>query len=187
VSRKPTAEPFSQEALDSADALDCIAEDMAADSGPRVFLQDSIPDKYSLPAAEPIDCENRVALCKAACCRLSVLLSPQDLAEGIVSWDPRRRYFNSQDADGYCVHLERPPCRCSIYANRPAPCRIYDCRHDSRIWVDFEKRITNPALDQLNWPFNLDLETAHPQTRYREAESSGKAPDGAEARALDIG
>jgi hypothetical protein len=125
---------------------------MTEDDGPRVFFQDSIPDKYAVDPAEPIDCENRVALCKAACCRLSVLLSPQDLAEGIVSWDSRRRYFNSQEPDGYCAHLERPACRCAIYANRPAACRIYDCRNDGRIWVDFENRIPNPELEALPWP-----------------------------------
>ncbi len=152
---RPEDEPLPQHVADSAAVLDRIADRMANDSGPRVFLQDSIPDKYAIEPAEPIDCENRIALCKAACCRLSVLLSPQDLAEGIVSWDPRRRYFNSQEADGSCVHLERPGRRCSIYANRPGACRIYDCRRDDRIWVDFEKRIPNPALEKLGWPGNL--------------------------------
>lgn len=129
-----------------------MADAMAQDDGPRVFFQDSIPDKYAVEPAEPIDCENRVALCKAACCRLSVLLAPQDLAEGIVRWDSRRRYFNAQEPDGYCVHLERPGCRCAVYEARPAACRIYNCRNDDRIWVDFEKRIPNPLLKDLAWP-----------------------------------
>lgn len=159
--REPTTkprrgeQPLPQHVVDSAAVLDRIADGMASETGPRVYLQDCIPDKYAIEPAEPIDCENRIALCKAACCRLSVLLSPQDLAEGIVSWDPRRRYFNSQEADGSCVHLERPGCRCSIYANRPGVCRVYDCRRDDRIWVDFEKRIPNPALEKLGWPGNL--------------------------------
>ena len=154
--RKSSEEALPQEVRRSIGVLDRIADEMAAGSGPHVFLQDSIPDKYSLPPGEPIDCEKRVELCKAACCRLNVLLSPQDLAEGIASWDPRRRYFNAQDAAGYCTHLEQPACRCSIYANRPAPCRLYDCRHDSRIWTSFENRIANPALEKLDWPLNLN-------------------------------
>jgi len=166
VPRQPNPEQLPQDVLDSAGVLDRLADDMVADSGPRVFLEDSVPDKYAVPPAEPIDCENRVPLCKAACCRLSVLLSPQDLAEGIVSWDSRRRYFNSQKPDGYCVHLERPACRCSIYENRPAACRVYDCRNDQRIWLDFENRIPNPALDQLDWPHDSggDLNSRSPSS-----------------------
>jgi Fe-S-cluster containining protein len=159
VPRKPSDEALPQEVRRSINVLDRIAEEMATDSGRRAFLQNSIPDKYSLPAGEPIDCENRVALCKAACCRLNVLLSPQDLAEGIASWDPQRPYFNAQDAAGYCAHLDQPACRCSIYANRPAPCRLYDCRHDSRIWTSFENRIANPALEKLDWPLNLNTDS----------------------------
>jgi hypothetical protein len=161
--------------LHSISVLDRIADEMATDSGPRAFLQNSISDKYALPAGEPIDCESRVALCKAACCRLNVILSPQDLAEGIASWDPQRPYFNAQDAAGYCTHLEQPACRCSIYANRPAPCRIYDCRHDSRVWTDFEKRIANPALENLDWPLNLHIDLGpHPAPNPPHSRRSEK-------------
>ena len=153
--RKPSHEEFPQQVLDSVAVLDRLADAMTAESGPRVFLQDSVPDKYSLAPAPVIDCDNRIPLCHAACCRLNVVLSQQDVQEGIVSWDPRRPYLNAQDSEGYCVHLERPPCHCSIYASRPAPCRIFDCRNDRRIWLDFENRIANPALDKLDWPRNL--------------------------------
>jgi Fe-S-cluster containining protein len=47
------------------------------------------------------------------------------------------------------VHLERGGCRCSIYAQRPVPCRAYDCRNDKRIWADFERRIPSPELERL--------------------------------------
>lgn len=150
--KKPLAEHAPRHVLDSVEYLDRLAASMAADDGPRVLLQTAIPDKYSCAPAPAIDCEARIPICRAACCRLNVVLSQQDIEEGIVSWDPRRPYLNTQDSAGYCAHLERPSCRCSIYASRPAPCRIYDCRHDGRIWIDFESRIPNPALEQLAGP-----------------------------------
>jgi hypothetical protein len=31
-----------------------------------------------------------------------------------------------------------------VYAQRPGACRAYDCRHDPRVWIDFEARIPAP-------------------------------------------
>jgi Fe-S-cluster containining protein len=53
--------------------------------------------------------------------------------------------------DGYCIHIERGTCGCTIYENRPVPCRAFDCRNDKRIWVDFEKQIPNPAVNRPDW------------------------------------
>jgi Fe-S-cluster containining protein len=41
--------------------------------------------------------------------------------------------------DGACTHREGH--FCSVYDNRPAVCRTYDCRRDKRIWSDYERRI----------------------------------------------
>ena len=38
---------------------------------------------------------------------------------------------------------------CTIYERRPGLCRTYDCRGDTRIWLDFERRIPNPSLAGL--------------------------------------
>ena len=104
-------------------------------------------DKYALDRThEPIDCDARVALCHAACCRLRVPLTHQDLDEGIVQWDRGQPYLNRQRADGYCVHCDPASLRCATYEQRPGLCRSYDCRGDSRIWIDFERRIPNPDL-----------------------------------------
>jgi Fe-S-cluster containining protein len=54
-----------------------------------------------------------------------------------------------QDDQGYCNHLERATCRCTVYHQRPLPCRTFDCRHDQRIWVDFENRVINPDLEAM--------------------------------------
>jgi Fe-S-cluster containining protein len=42
------------------------------------------------------------------------------------------------------VHFDRESGRCLVYENRPATCRVFDCRDDKRIWTDFEKRIPAP-------------------------------------------
>jgi Fe-S-cluster containining protein len=118
-------------------------------AGMAVELQDSQIDKYHYEDAPPIDCENRVHLCKAACCRLRFPLSPQDLDEGIVKWDLPRPYLIARGPDGYCRHLERGSCRCTIYQHRPLPCRAYDCRKDERIWADFDNKVVSPELEKL--------------------------------------
>jgi Fe-S-cluster containining protein len=118
--------------------------------GMGAVFQDPEHDKYTLAEKEvQIDCENRLPLCKAACCQLNFALSRQDIEEGIVKWDLGRPYMIAHDADGYCRHLDRQACRCTVYANRPVPCRAYDCRKDQRIWADFEQRIINPNLADL--------------------------------------
>jgi Fe-S-cluster containining protein len=111
--------------------------------------QDPEYDKYSYEGSVKIDCENRIPLCKAACCRLRFALSHQDVDEGMVQWDFAHPYFIAHDEDGYCHHLDRGCMGCTIHKNRPVPCRAYDCRHDSRIWSDFEQRIVSPDLNKL--------------------------------------
>jgi len=118
--------------------------------GMGVVIQEPEQDKYAVAEKEVrIDCENRTHLCKAACCRLSFPLSMQDIREGKVKWDLRSPYLIAQDAEGYCQHIERSSCHCTIRENRPLPCRVYDCREDKRIWLDFEKKLVNPDIDEL--------------------------------------
>jgi Fe-S-cluster containining protein len=104
-------------------------------------------DKYALDAEHaPIDCAARLSLCHAACCRLGVPLTRQDLDEGVVRWDRDQPYLNQRQPDGYCVHCDEDSRCCTIYAYRPGLCRTYDCRRDGRIWVDFDGRIPAPSL-----------------------------------------
>jgi hypothetical protein len=117
------------------------------DKGMGVMLQDPEQDKYTFKGEAHIDCENRIQFCKAACCRLSFPLSRQDIGEGVVKWDLGAPYLVAQDADGYCKHIDRSTCRCTIREHRPIPCRAYDCRNDQRIWADFEKKVVNPDLE----------------------------------------
>jgi len=121
-----------------------------AHAGQKLYLVDA-PDKYAVRDAPVIDCDARLELCRASCCRLWFSLSPQDLDERVVKWDYTRPYAIAQAPDGRCLHQD-PAMRCGIYANRPHVCRTYDCRNDQRIWIDFERRIPNPALQHPEWP-----------------------------------
>ena len=121
-------------------------------NGTGVLLQDPEYDKYAFEGEAKIDCASRIHLCRAACCRLPFALSKQDVREGIVHWDLGQPYVIAHDEDGYCHHLERGTCRCTVREQRPVPCRAYDCRSEKRIWLDFEDRIVNPDIDRKDWP-----------------------------------
>ena len=107
-------------------------------------------DKY---AVEPvvIDCEARLAVCKAACCRRPFVMSTQDLEEGVLRWEFGDPYVNRRTADGQCCHHENDG-RCGVHAARPLRCRSFDCREDASIWIDFDRRIPHPELAGLPTP-----------------------------------
>jgi Fe-S-cluster containining protein len=126
--------------------------------GMAVAMQDFDVSKYEFTGGAEIDCESRLHLCKAACCRLPFALSKEDVQEGIVKWDLGQPYLNARDGDGYCMHMERGGCRCTVYQHRPIPCRGYDCRKDQRIWIDFENRVINPRITEADWPERLETQ-----------------------------
>lgn len=100
-------------------------------------------DKYAVPSAD-IDCASRIPLCGARCCSFEVTLSAQDVAEGGVPWRIDEPYAMPRDADtGRCTCMDAAGA-CTIYERRPGACRAYDCRHDGRVWLDFEARIPAP-------------------------------------------
>lgn len=125
--------------------------------GMAVALQEFDDSKYTFSGGAEIDCESRLALCGAACCKLPVALSKEDVEEGVLRWDLGRPYLLAHDADHRCVHLLDGTNRCGCYEARPIPCRAYDCRDDRRIWLDFDKRVVNPEIRDPDWP-----ETARP-------------------------
>lgn len=134
------------------------------EKGVGVVFQDPEYDKYAFEHEVEIDCAGRVHLCRAACCRLPFALSKQDLREGVVRWDLGQPYLICQGKDGYCNHLDRATKSCTIHRQRPAPCRGFDCRKDTRIWRDFEKRIPNPDLERPDWPMGLTPEGSQDET-----------------------
>jgi Fe-S-cluster containining protein len=113
-----------------------------------IAIAEEFPDKYAISEEQVphIECEERYHLCRGACCALRFPLSAQDLNEGIVRWELGNPYLIRQGPDQRCVHQDRATLHCSIYEHRPGICRVYDCRGDKRIWVDFERRIINPDL-----------------------------------------
>ncbi len=116
----------------------------------RAHVQVADPvDKYELEDLPQIDCQSRIHLCKARCCKLTFPLSFQDLDEGIVQWNYLNPYQIRQKPDGYCVHNKSDSGHCCVYKHRPAICRTYDCRNDKRIWLDFEKGIPAPEDKNL--------------------------------------
>ncbi len=92
-----------------------------------------------------VDCAERLSSCRAACCTQAFALGTQDLDEGVVKWEYRDPYVNKRRNDGRCVH-QSPELGCTVWDNRPLFCRTYHCRDDARIWLDFDRRIANPAL-----------------------------------------
>jgi hypothetical protein len=122
------------------------------EKGLGVMLQEPEYDKYGFQSEVKIDCENRVHLCHAACCRLPFALSKQDIREGIVRWDLGQPYIIAQGEDGYCTHIDQRTRCCTVRDHRPVPCRAFDCRKDQRIWLDFENRVVNPEILREDWP-----------------------------------
>jgi len=152
-------EVLGEKGIISTDELDqrkkIVAERLIAQwkaKGLGVMLQEVEEDKYAFNGEAKIDCENRTHLCKAACCRLRFALSKQDIEEGMIKWDLGHPYMIAHGRDGYCTHIERGTCRCTVRESRPLPCRGYDCRQDKRIWLDFENKVINPNLSREDWP-----------------------------------
>lgn len=113
------------------------------------MYQDAEYDKYTFDEEADVDCESRLSVCKAVCCKLPFALSKQDVEEGIIRWEFGRPYLIAHGDDGYCAHLDRKTYRCTVREHRIVPCRRFDCRDNKRwhVWFDHEKRILNPEFE----------------------------------------
>jgi Fe-S-cluster containining protein len=141
---------------------------------PRVRLAD-MGDKYTNDQTVVIDCPSLIPLCKARCCTFRFFLTKQDLDEGIARWDYGNPYWISQSDDGYCCHCDAETRACTIHAQRPHVCRNYDCRHDKRVWLDFERRIPAPMPELSgNAPVAM-AEVALQNSTKDESEPAGEA------------
>ncbi len=101
-------------------------------------LEPLAQSKYTLTELPVVDCVDRLPICGGRCCRFPFYLSAEDVEDG-VQFDTAKPYRIAHGDDGRCVHNRDG--QCTIYDKRPAICRTYSCRHDARIWVDFERRI----------------------------------------------
>ena len=95
-------------------------------------------DKYAVPSSD-IDCAARIPLCGARCCGFDVSLSAQDVAEQKLPFVIEQPYMLPRE-NGRCTCMNEAGA-CTVYDYRPGACRAYDCRHDPRVWIDFEARI----------------------------------------------
>jgi Fe-S-cluster containining protein len=129
------------------------------ENGSGVMLQDPEYDKYAFDGESEVDCAERIDVCRAVCCRLPFALSKQDIHEGIVHWELGRPYLIAHNGEGYCEHMDAATRQCTIREHRPVPCRAYDCRQDKRVWLDYEARILNPAVERPDWPYCLAPES----------------------------
>lgn len=81
---------------------------------------DARHDPFSDPA--PAHCSR----CDAVCCRLTVVVQPEDgIAEHLTARRGGLRVM-AHDADGWCVALDSARMCCSIYDARPAVCRRFE-------------------------------------------------------------
>jgi Fe-S-cluster containining protein len=118
------------------------------ESGIGLLYQEPEYDKYTFEHEACVDCQDRLHICKAVCCKFPFALSRQDVEEGVINWEFKRPYLIAHDADGYCVHLDRETFSCSVRENRPVPCRGFDCRNNEKwkVWVDYDAKIINTDL-----------------------------------------
>jgi Fe-S-cluster containining protein len=117
----------------AAQAVKAEMQDSSQTAASGVLLRETDPQP-----GEPVNCSERMHLCKAVCCRLHFTLSAEEVEGGKVKWDLGQPYRIRHEQDGYCTHIDRETLRCNTYEHRPAVCRSYSCRHDTRIWKDFE-------------------------------------------------
>ncbi len=118
------------------------------ESGMGLMYQDPEYDKYTFDKEADVDCQSRLDVCKAVCCKLPFALSKQDVEEGIIRWEFGRPYLIAHGEDGYCVHLDRNTHRCTVHEQHPVPCRGFDCKDNKRweIWTDYANKICDPEL-----------------------------------------
>lgn len=120
-------------------------------SGIGMVFQDSEDDKYEFAQQACLECDTRLSVCRAACCKFPFALSKQDVEEGIIRLDFGHPYMIAHDASGYCVHLDKSTYKCKVYENRPIPCRGFDCRdnHNWQVWEDFQNLKLSGKIIQL--------------------------------------
>jgi Fe-S-cluster containining protein len=90
-----------------------------------------------------VDCDARMHVCHAVCCKLKFPLNTEEVESGVVKWDIGHPYIIRQESTGSCTHNDTGTGRCGIYTERPGICRRYSCAGDTRIWKDFDNMVLN--------------------------------------------
>jgi Fe-S-cluster containining protein len=78
--------------------------------------------------------------CEAVCCRLTVVLMPEDrVPRWLVEHDERGFETLAKGEDGWCAAVDPVSFRCGIYEDRPVICRKFamgspSCRDERSKW-----------------------------------------------------
>ena len=88
--------------------------------GMGTAMQDFGVSKYQFHLSAEVDCASKIHLCRAACCRLPLALSREDVREGVMQWDPGQPYMIARGEDGFCVHMDCETARRTVYEQRPS-------------------------------------------------------------------
>lgn len=105
---------------------------------------DISPDPYAESIDPGVQCSN----CEAVCCRLTVVLMPEDhVPDWLVEHDARGMETLAKGEEGWCAALDLNTFRCTIYDERPVICRKYamgspSCRDERQKW----RQIPTPIL-----------------------------------------
>ena len=91
----------------------------------------------------PVNCEERLHICKAVCCKFEFALSAEEVEAGIAKWELGRPYFIRRGSNCHCTHINQENLHCNIYEHRPSFCKKYSCANDPRIWKNFEQMELN--------------------------------------------
>ncbi len=97
-----------------------------------------------------VNCEERLHICQAVCCRLHFALTVEEIETGKMKWELGKPYYNRHHEEGYCHQMNLDKKCCNIYENRPSVCRKYSCAKDQRIWKDFDKMELNQEWIEEN-------------------------------------
>lgn len=83
----------------------------------------AIPPGFDDEAVDPaVSCSS----CDAVCCRLTVVVMPDDPVPRHLVWrDHRGLDVMARDEDGWCVAVDQARMCCSIYELRPKTCRKF--------------------------------------------------------------
>ncbi len=78
------------------------------------------------PPASPTKGAAHCSTCEAVCCRLTVVLQPEEPIPGhLTTYSPEGLRVMKRGSDGWCVALSGTRMNCSIYETRPSVCRRF--------------------------------------------------------------
>ncbi len=102
------------------------------------------------PYRESIDPDVHCDACEAVCCRLTVVLMPEDqVPDWLVTHDANGLEVLAKGEDGWCAAIDANRMCCSIYEDRPAICRKYamgspSCRDERAKW--YRQPLPTPVM-----------------------------------------